>query len=227
MRRSLLFILLFLLCAVGVWSWLERPWEGWALTDDGARKGQQTVKIDRYDRLLDEYVSLGSYTALHKMNTEYSAQTTMLIEDVLQLGSAMEPDIEKRMRYLYLDSTMQELLDAVHAEFNDVKDIERLFEDRFRYQERINPRFKRPQVYTQIGRLGRSIVVNDTLIGISLDKYLGTDSPFYEGRFSDEERKRMRRYDIVNDAIEAYIEYKRPKILVPNFYYDESFSHPR
>ena len=226
-RHRYLFILLFLLCAVGVWSWLARPWEGWTLTDEDKGNAPQGVVIDRYDRLLDEYVSLGSYTALHRMNTEYTAQTTMLIEDVLELGSAMEPDVEKRMRYLYLDSTMQELLDAVHAQYADIKDIEASFESAFKEQERINPRFKRPHVYTQIGRLGQSIVVNDSLIGISLDKYLGADSPFYEGRFTDEQRARMNRSDIVPDAIKAYNELKQPKRLIPTYDDSEPFSNSR
>ncbi len=203
-RHLYLFLLLILLCAVGVWSWLARPWEGWMLEDDGDSKAQRGFVIDRYDRILDEYVSLGSYTALHRMNTDYTAQTTMLIEDVLQLGSAMEPDAEKRMRYLFLDSTMQELLDSVHAQYNDIRDLEADFERAFKEQERKDPMFRRPHVYTQIGRLGRNIVVNDTLIGISLDMYLGTDSPFYDGRFSDEQRQHMTRSDIVNDAIKAY-----------------------
>lgn len=206
MRRYLyLFTLLLLLCAVGVWSWLARPWEGWTLESDHEQPHSGIV-IDRYDRVLDEYVSLGSYTALHKMNTEYTALTTKLIEDVLELGSAMEPDVENRMRYLYLDSTMQELLDAVHAQYNDVRDLEAEFDRAFKEEEQRNPSFQRPHVYTLIGRLGRSIVVSDTIIGISLDKYLGADSPFYDGRFSDEQRAHMNRSDIVRDALSAYKE---------------------
>lgn len=204
-RHFYFFTLLLLLCAVGVWSWLARPWEGWTLDNDN-NHAHSGIVIDRYDHVLDEYVSLGSYTALHKMNTEYTAVTTKLIEDVLELGSAMEPDVEKRMRYLYLDSTMQELLDAVHAQYNDVRDLEAEFDLAFKQEEENNPSFRRPHVYALIGRLGRSIVVGDTIIGISLDKYLGTDSPFYTGRFTDEQRAHMNREDIVKDALKAYKE---------------------
>ena len=208
-RHLYLFLLLFLLCAVGVWSWMARPWEGWGLETDDGGKAHQGIVIDRYDRLLDEYVSLGSYTALHRMNTDYTAQTTMLIEDVLQLGSAMEPDAEKRMRVLFLDSTMQELLDSVHAQYTDIRDLENDFDRAFKEQERKDPNFRRPHVYTQIGRLGRNVVVNDTLIGISLDMYLGADSPFYNGRFTYEQRSRMNRSHIVSDAIEAYTQQRK------------------
>lgn len=215
-------MLLLLLCAVGVWSWLARPWEGWGLEDDNSSKAQHGVVIDRYDRVIDEYVSLGSYTALHRMNTDYTAQTTMLIEDVLQLGSAMEPDAEKRMRYLFLDSTMQELLDSVHTQYTDIRDLEADFERAFKEQEMKDPTFRRPHVYAQIGRLARNIVVNDTLIGISLDMYLGTDSPFYDGRFTDEQRQHMNRSDIVSDAIRAYTEHRQ---ALPHTINYDSFDH--
>ncbi len=209
MKRYLyLFILLLLLCIVGVWSWLARPWEGWYIESSTSKVQGQRVVIERYDRVLDEYVSLGSYTALHKMNTDYTAQTTMLIENVLQLGSAMDPDIEKRMRYLYLDSTMQLLLDEVHKQYGDLSDLEEHFEKTFNAIEKKDPNFRRPHIYTQIGRLGPSIVVNDTLIGISLDKYLGADNHLYHGRFTDDELSHMNRSDIVNDAIDAYINQK-------------------
>lgn len=192
--------MLFLLCAVGVWSWLARPWEGWASpsADATAKRG---VVIDRFDRVLDEYVSLGSYTALHRMNTEYTAQTAMLIEDVLQMGSAMEPDIEKRLRYVYLDSTMQLLLDEVHRQYADLNDIEDALDKTFKRISRKDPSFHRPHVYAQIGNLGPSIVGNDSLVGICLDKYLGADCPLYDGVLSDEQRVHTNRQDIVSDVV--------------------------
>jgi hypothetical protein len=36
-----------------------------------------------------------------------------------------------------------------------------------------------PRIYTQIGSLDQSIVVDDSILGISLDKYLGADHPVY------------------------------------------------
>ena len=121
MKRHLpLFILFVLLCVIGVWSWTAQPWKDWM------HRGQDenTVVLDRYDRVLDEYVSLGSYTALHRMNTQYPMQTKLLIEDVLKLGVVNEPDVEQRLRHYYLDSTVQVLLDEVHRQYNDMSDIE-------------------------------------------------------------------------------------------------------
>lgn len=201
-RRHVLICLILLLvaaCCVGLW--------GWRLLR--ADSGQVTVHIDRFDRVLDEYVSLGSGTALHRMNTEYPQQTKLLIEDVLELGEVDEPDVERELRHYYLDSTVQVLLDEVHHQYADVSDLERDFSRVFEVLKRQNPDFQPPHVYTQISCLGQSIVVSDSLLGISLDKYLGTDFPLYLEFYTPEQRRQMKRSDIVTDAVSAYLMAKK------------------
>jgi len=46
--------------------------------------------------------------------------------------------------------------------------------------------------------------VADTLIGISLDKYLGTDYTLYKEFYTDVQRQQMTRDNIVSDAMNAY-----------------------
>ncbi len=58
-----------------------------------------------------------------------------------------------------------------------------------------------PEVYAQIGALGQSIVVGDSLIGISLDKYLGTDYPLYGNFYDQRQRYTMTRASIVPDCL--------------------------
>ena len=203
-RRLTLAILVILLLAVGIWSWMAQPWEGWFMDEEPTTD----LHIDRFDRVLDEYVSLGSYTALHQMNTQYPMETKLLIEDVLELGRVDEADVEKRLRYYYLDSTVQVLLDEVHRQYGDLSDIESDFDQVFKALRKEDPSFRMPHVYTQISCLNQSIVVGDTLIGISLDKYLGADFPLYREYYSDEQRAQMNRSAIVSDAISAYLQYK-------------------
>ncbi|MBR0272680.1 MAG: gliding motility protein GldB [Bacteroidaceae bacterium] len=206
MKRHLpLFILFVLLCVIGVWSWTAQPWKDWM------HRGQDenTVVLDRYDRVLDEYVSLGSYTALHRMNTQYPMQTKLLIEDVLKLGVVNEPDVEQRLRHYYLDSTVQVLLDEVHRQYNDMSDIEADLNRAFEELRKEDPSIKTPHIYTQVSCLNQSIIVSDTLIGISLDKYLGEDFPLYAEYYTAEQRAQMTRDAIVRDAINAYQQYSR------------------
>jgi hypothetical protein len=66
-----------------------------------------------------------------------------------------------------------------------------------------------PHIYTQVSCLNQSIVVSDTLIGISLDKYLGEDFPLYAEYYTAEQRAQMTRDAIVRDAVNAYQQYSR------------------
>ena len=203
-RHQTLFLLLVLLCVVGIGSWMLSPWD--ALEKKwGAR--QQEVVIDRYDRVLDEYVSLNSYTALGRMNTQYPMETKLLIEDVLKLGPVNDPNAEQRLRHYYLDSTVQVLLDEVHRQYGDMSDIEADFSRAFEELKQKDPDFRVPHVYTQVSCLNQSIVVGDTLIGISLDKYLGADFPLYADFYTPEQRAQMNREFIVRDAINAYMQF--------------------
>ncbi len=206
-RHQALFLLLALLCVVGIGSWLLSPWD--VLEKGGSGRGREMI-IDRYDRVLDEYVSLNSYTALGRMNTQYPMETKLLIEDVLKLGKVNEPDVEQRLRRYYLDSTVQVLLDEVHRQYGDMSDIEADFNRAFEELKEQYPEFKTPHVYTQVSCLNQSIVVGDTLIGISLDKYLGEDFPLYADFYTSEQRAQMNRDAIVRDAINAYLQYCRP-----------------
>lgn len=204
MRRQIILIsLTILLCAIGVWSFVYRPWEK-GERPFNAHKNE--VVIERYDRVLDEYVSLNSYTALNRMNTQYPQETKLLIEDVLKLGMVNEPDIEKRLRHFYLDSTVQVLLDEVHRQYSDMSDIEKDFSTVFEELRKKNPDFRTPHIYTQVSCLNQSIVVSDTLIGISLDKYLGKDFPLYADFYKPEQRAQMNRDAIVRDAMNAYLQ---------------------
>lgn len=221
--------LLFLLCLAGIWSWVIEPWTWEPLPIEPA----PAVKIERFDRVLDEYVSLGSYTALHHMNTHYPRQTKLLIEQVLQLGRVDEPDIEKRLRTYYLDSTVQVLLDEVHRQYSDLSDIERRFSHEMRILKNSYPDFHQPHVYAQISCLHQSIVVADTLIGISLDKYLGADFPIYQNYYSEEQRRQMVRDSIVSDAIAAYKRFLDDKYFQiarrrwDNPLWEDAISYPR
>ena len=199
-RRWILFCLIMLLiaaCGVGLWSLF--------VVEDSV---VEEVRIERFDRVLDEYVSLGSGTALHRMNTEFPQQTKLLIEDVLAMGEVSDPDVERKLRYVFLDSTVQILLDEVHRQYGDVSDLERDFKRVFEELRKKDPSFRTPHIYTQISCLNQSIVVSDSLIGISLDKYLGRDFPLYQEFYSSEQRQQMGRDAIVTDAISAYLSIK-------------------
>lgn len=184
-------------------EWRKASWEMHEVTTE-------REKIYRYDRLVDEFVSLNSFSALQRMNTEFPTATRLLIEDVLTIGSVEDAHIERRLREYYLDSTIQVLLQDVHKEYADLSAEEKDLFSVFQQIKMFDSSFRIPQIYTQVSGLNQSIVVGDSILGISLDKYLGADYPLYKKYFYDWQYRRMDRTRLVPDALYFYLSYSYP-----------------
>ncbi|MBO4660951.1 MAG: gliding motility protein GldB [Prevotella sp.] len=163
------------------------------------------MEIVRYDRLEYRYLTTGDFSALQEMNTEYPIETRTLIEDVLKLGTATDPEINTKLLKFYQDTTLQALIADAETEYANMEDLNRDLNSAFTRLKRWFPDLEIPQVYSQISALDQSIVVGNEVIGISLDKYLGEDYPLYRQFYSKQQRKQMTRNMIVPDALTFYL----------------------
>ena len=167
---------------------------------------EQDVVIERYDRIESMYLSMADFAALHQMRTDYPVQTRTLIENVLQLGPVNDPEINNRLLVFFQDSTLQALVAEVERQYKDVGDLNKQLTNAFRRLSKLFPEIQLPHVYTQIGSLDQSIVVTDSLLGISLDKYLGADHPIYlRYGYTEQQRSMMTREYIVPDCLGFYL----------------------
>ena len=55
--------------------------------------------------------------------------------------------------------------------------------------QKLLPGIDIPEIYTQIGAFNQSIIVNRNAIGISLDKYLGSEYPLYKKFYTAAQRE--------------------------------------
>lgn len=178
----------------------------WRLPSDAADEAAWGVVIDRYDQLEYRYLSTGDIAALQQMNTEYPTETRMLVEDLLHLGPANDPEMKKKLLYFFQDSTLKVLLRDVKEQYGDMSDVEEQLTSAFDRLKTLLPGFEVPRVYTQISSLDQSIVAGDGFLGISLDKYLGSDYPLYlKYGYTERQRSMMDRTAIVPDCIGFYL----------------------
>lgn len=176
-------------------------------TGDAMGKQQEKeIVVVRYDKLLNEYVRSNSFSALQKMNMEYQRPTKILIEDVLSIGQVGDDTISQKLKTFYSDTTLVRLMIDVEAHFPDLDDIEAGLTKGFRKLKKEVPGLKPPSlIYTQVSALNESIVLTDTLLGISLDKYLGEDYPLYKRFYYDYQRHTMRPDRILPDCFVFYL----------------------
>ncbi|MCM1108150.1 MAG: hypothetical protein NC388_03715 [Clostridium sp.] len=159
---------------------------------------------------MDEFVSLNNYDSWFQMTGQYAQETKLLIEDAMGLGQVDEPHIEQKLRLFCLDPTVQELFQEVHRQYPDMKVEEEALYVAFQQVKEADPGFCIPHIYTQISILNQSIVVGDSVLGISLDKYLGADYPLYRQYYSDYQCATMTRSRIVPEAVFFYLMAEYP-----------------
>ena len=197
MKNLYLFLLLSLCVCLGC------QWNVSATDEQGH---SADIVIERFDRIQMQYLTTGDFAALQQMKTMYPAETRTLIEDVLQLGLVDEPDINTRFLIFFQDSTLQALMQGVNEQYKDVEDLNEELTKSFANLTAKIPGLEVPRIYTQIGSLDQSVVVGDSLVGISLDKYLGADCPIYQKYgYTEKQRSTMTRKYIVPDCLSFYL----------------------
>jgi len=191
-------LIVLALIGAGVVTW-------WLDHSDKACREERTIRIVRYDCLVEDYVETGNVALWQRMNNEFPLETRTLIEDVLHLGHSDAEGIEDSLCAFYRDSVLTLLRRDVNSRFADMSDVECQLGKAFRQMQEEVPNFKVPRVYTQFSALSESIIVGDSLIGISLDKYLGADYPLYKKYFNPNQRATMQPERIVQDCLFFYL----------------------
>ena len=163
------------------------------------------IKVFRYDRLQYEATAMNSFSALQRMKLEHSQATKLLIEDVLSLGGVDDENISERLCAYYADTTLLHLAEDALLKFSDMSDIEEGLTKGFQTLKKEIPSLVVPAVYAQISALNQSVVVGDSLLVFSIDKYMGEDYPLYKRYFYDYQRRSMTPERILPDCFTFYL----------------------
>lgn len=168
------------------------------------------ISIVRFDKLLNDYVSFNSFSSLQRMNTEYPLETKLLIEDIIVLGDVSDNHINAKLKDFFSDPILQKLMrDALH-EFQHMEDLEIQFNKAFKILRKEVPALQTPTIYAQFSALNESVVVADSLLGFSIDKYLGEDYSLYSRYYYEYQRRSMKRDRIVPDCLMFYLVSQYP-----------------
>ena len=170
-----------------------------------SEQDKEEVSVMRYDKLLSEYVRSNSFSAMQQLNMDYRQPTKILIEDVLSIGTVKDDTISQRLKKFYSDSTLVRLLDDVEAKFPNLDEVEKGLTKGFKKLKKEVPGTKVPFIYSQVSAFNESIILVDTLLGISLDKYMGEDYPLYKRFYYDYQCRSMHPERIVPDGFNFYL----------------------
>lgn len=155
------------------------------------------VKIHRYDADLFRIDISDLSSSLKQIKNEYPFFLATNLDDPANIASMKE----------YLENPRnREFSEAVKAKYSDISGIERDLTEAFRHVKFYYPDFRIPRVYTYIsgGDYDNPVSLNDSVILIALDDYLGKDyKPYLSDGIPVYKTERMIPEQIVPDCMRA------------------------
>jgi hypothetical protein len=180
-----------------------------ASLDDVTSK--EEVNIVRLDIPESEFIISGSDMSAQEMAMLLPQGVKNLYEDVLNIGSVSEPDVADAFRnYFIQDSARMHLVRDVEARFKDLSGLSKELGTLFGRLQKEVPEVDIPTFYTQISGFNQSIVVGDSIVGISLDKYMGADYAPYRKIFYRQQIAQMEPSRIAADCLTFWLTSEFP-----------------
>ncbi|RZT93163.1 gliding motility-associated lipoprotein GldB [Ancylomarina subtilis] len=134
------------------------------------------IKIDRFETDLFALKKNGS---LNELKEKYPKVLKLYSERVIGLGQVEDPNFPIYLNKFLNDSTMNLVADRIDSVFPNLDSQENELTEGFKHLKYYYPNKTIPKLFSQLSGFNQSIVVDEGLIGVSLDKYLGKDCDFY------------------------------------------------
>jgi len=186
------------------------------------------IKIKRLDKDLFETNPEDIFAVIPVLKQNYDG-FLQLFSHVINAGNIDSAAFEENLVLFCTDRLNNEVYDSVIKTFPDLTSLEEKLSKAFRYYKYYFPDKIIPNIYTCMTGFNASIIIDDSILAIGLDKYLGANSRFYSRLgiykyLSD----RMTPQHIVPDCIYAWgssewdfsdIEYATDNVLTEMIHY--------
>jgi len=168
-------------------------------------------KIYRFENHLFNSTELDFIESQKKWDVELGAFSNSYYSFMTGVNSSSDSLIKNQLLLFINNKDMREVYDTIYNKFKDFSNIKNQLDIAFSENSLIFPRQPNPKIITMFSGFNYGVVVQDSLISIGLDFYLGDNSIFYD-RLGDSE----------------YLKFqKQEKFMLPNImeaWYDSYFS---
>lgn len=138
------------------------------------------VSLVRYDEELFSLAPDPSLDELLMLRTKYPAFTDLYTHLVLRVGSLTDSAGQKLIREFLGDTTTLNVRKMTQRQFPRQKLPEKDMVTAFKHYRYYFPEKPLPVVYFCLSGFNESVFTADSIVGISLDKYLGADCYYYD-----------------------------------------------
>ena len=178
----------------------------------------ETININRFDSVLFSWIEADDPIILAEIRNDYPIMLEMLGKALFQNDFLInDTDSSVFFDYLinyYSEPTLKTLYkDAItyySADFSRIHQIEEELSYGFTLLKKQFPSMQIPAVYMHVSGLQQNMIVADSLISCSIDKYLGSDYPLYKEFLYDYQYKSMVPERIAKDCFNVWLKSEYP-----------------
>ncbi len=159
------------------------------------------VKMERFDQEL--FTSNGGNIA--QLKNKFGSFFDLFCFKLTETGSPDTMLMKERLRDFTTDVDLKEIYAASEKIFPDLSPVNQQLTDAFKHYRYYFPKKIIPRAVTFISGFNYAVVAADSVLGIGLDMYLGSDSKFYPAlQFPHYKIVRMRKEYLVNDCMRGW-----------------------
>ena len=166
------------------------------------------IQIDRFEEDLFSISLYNLADSIGYLNKKYPDFFPLFTSKIIEIGNAADEDISSGLIAFVSDFTIYRVSKRVEEVFPTLTNIENELSDAFTRYHNDFPEKPVPHVVSCISGFNQSIITADSLLVISLDKYLGPEDEFYFLLYPPVPaylRQVMRPEKIPSDAMLAWI----------------------
>lgn len=164
-----------------------------------------TITVNRFDKTLLRWIEKEDSSALDSLYTVYPDMLDVLGKAVLNLRSLDPQGFMENVRSYYAEPTLLQLYKDADAQYTSVDDIEKQLGQGFSFLKVNFPDMTIPRIYMHVSGFYQNVLVADSLLSLSIDKYMGEEFPLYQQFFYGYQRIKMQRARCVVDYLAGWM----------------------
>jgi len=166
-------------------------------------KNRFEVKIHRFDKDMLALDTTDMKVGLDSLYSRYREFLPVYTASILDTAATDTVAVGHLFHQFLTDSSFKSVNKKTLETFKDVSDIEKKVSDAYTYIHYYFPQVKLPEIYFFVSGFNRSIMMNNTFIGIGTEYYLGSNYPAYKNFTYQYMTYNMRRECLATDLVSA------------------------
>ena len=170
----------------------------------------EPIVINRFDKDLFQWIETKDTVLLTQICNSYPHMLDILGKGILNMKSYQENGFFEKLMNYNSEPTLKGLYaDALHL-YADVSSIEQELGNGFAWFKVCFPNMQIPAVYMHVSGFNQNVLAGDSLLSISIDKYMGENYPLYQNFFYDYQRRLMAPKLMATDYLAGWLMSEYP-----------------